>query len=233
MTETVESYFEKTGRRQPTRAEELRRDLEGMIVEGQLKPGDRLDETEIANRFKVSRTPVREAIKALVATGLAEVRGRQGTMVSTLSVPVLIEMFDLMAALEGLCARLAARRITHQEKTQMLAIQQQLIAAFEEGDPEAFYKINEDFHDLLYKAAHTHFLADQTIALRLRLSPYRRQVTFQPGKMRATLSEHQEIIDAIDAGDSDRAMVAASEHVRLLGDHLSDFIATIPPHLLG
>lgn len=233
MSQIAETRIEKTGRRQLTRAEELRRDLEGLIVEGHLKPGDRLDETEIANRFNVSRTPVREAIKALVATGLAEVRGRQGTMVSTLSIPMLIEMFDLMAALEGLCARLAARRATREEKEQMLEIQARLVAAFEESDPEAFYKINEEFHDLLYISAHTHFLADQTIALRLRLSPYRRQVTFQPGKMRATLSEHKEIIDAIDAGDSDRAMVAASEHVRLLGDHLSDFIATIPPHLLG
>ncbi|MBT9385072.1 FCD domain-containing protein [Pseudooceanicola sp. CBS1P-1] len=233
MTQTLETRSETTGRRQPTRAEELRRDLEGMIVAGELKPGDRLDETEIAKRFNVSRTPVREAIKALVATGLVEVRGRQGTMVATLSIPMLIEMFDLMAALEGLCARLAARRASREEKDRMSEVQARLVRAFEENEPEAFYKINEEFHDLLYLAAHTHFLADQTIALRLRLSPYRRQVTFQPGKMRATLTEHQSIIDAIEAGDSDAAMVAASEHVRLLGDHLSDFIATIPPHLLG
>ncbi|MFV0246098.1 MAG: GntR family transcriptional regulator [Qingshengfaniella sp.] len=233
MNQRVESRLTKTARRQPTRAEELRQDLERLIVEGDLKPGDRLDETEIAQRFSVSRTPVREAIKALVAKGLVEVRGRQGTVVSTLSIPMLIEMFDLMAALEGLCARLAARRATREEKDRMLGVQDRLRQAHEDNDPDAFYAINEEFHDLLYVAAHTHFLADQTIALRLRLSPYRRQVTFQPGKMRATLSEHREIIDAIEAGDSDRAMVAASEHVRLLGDHLSDFIATIPAHLLG
>lgn len=112
-------------------------------------------------------------------------------------------------------------------------IQSRLEKVFEEGDPDAFYLINEEFHDLLYMAGHTHFLAEQTIALRLRLSPYRRQVTFQPGKMRATLTEHRNIIDCIEAGDPDAAMAAASEHVRLLGDHLSDFIATIPPHLLG
>ena len=233
MNRILETRAEKPSGRQPTRAEELRRDLEELIVAGELKPGDRLDETEIAKRFNVSRTPVREAMKALVATGLVEVRGRQGTMVSTLSIPMLIEMFDLMAALEGLCARLAARRASRQEKDAMVAIQARLETAFAEDAPEAFYKINEEFHDLIYQAAHTHFLADQTIALRLRLSPYRRQVTYQPGKMRATLTEHQEIIDAIEAGDSDRAMIAASEHVRLLGDHLSDFIATIPPHLLG
>ncbi|WP_172327381.1 GntR family transcriptional regulator [Mangrovicoccus sp. HB161399] len=233
MSQIAETSPGKPARRPLTRAEELRQDLERLIVEGELKPGDRLDETEIAARFSVSRTPVREAIKGLVATGLVEVRGRQGTMVTQLSIPMLIEMFDLMAALEGLCARLAARRASREEKAAMLEIQERLEAAFEEGDPVAFYWINEEFHDLLYAAAHTHFLASQTIALRLRLSPYRRQVTYQPGKMRATLSEHREIIDAIDAGDSDRAMVAASEHVRLLGDHLSDFIATIPPHLLG
>lgn len=233
MNQIIDTRAEKARLRQPTRSEELQDDLKRLIVGGEMKPGDRLDETEIAKRFAVSRTPVREAIKGLVASGLVEVRGRQGTFVATLSIPMLIEMFDLMAALEGLCARLAARRATREEKDRMLGIQARLEQAFADNDPEAFYAINEEFHDLLYTAGHTHFLADQTVALRLRLSPYRRQVTFQPGKMRATLSEHKRIIEAIDAGDPDEAMSAASEHVRLLGDHLSDFIATIPPHLLG
>jgi len=218
--------------RTATRATELRATLESLIVTGELAPGDRLDETEIARRFNVSRTPVREAIKALVATGLVEVRGRQGATVTQLSIAMLIEMFDLMAALEGLCTRLAARRATQGQKQALRDVHARLTAAFEAADPVAFYDINLEFHDLVYAAAHTQFLAAQTVALRLRLAPYRRRVTYQPGRMRATLDEHREIIAAIEAAEPERAMRAASEHVRLLGDQLSDFIASLPPEML-
>ncbi|RWR29879.1 GntR family transcriptional regulator [Sinirhodobacter populi] len=226
MTDTA------TPTRGTTLAQDLRDALQRMIVEGDLTPGERLDETVLAKRFSVSRTPVREALKALVATGLAEVKPRQGTTVSTLSIPTLIEMFELMSALEGLCARLAARRATGEETHAMHAVHARLIEAYERNDPEAFYAINAEFHDLLYAAAHTHFLAGQTIALRLRLAPYRRKVTYLPGRMRDTLKEHATILAAIEDGNSERAQQAASEHVRLLGDHLSDFISTIPPELL-
>lgn len=216
-----------------TRAEELRETLEKMIIEGELSPGDRLDETEIARRFDVSRTPVREAFKSLMATGLIEVRGRQGTMVSTLSIPVLLEMFELMSVLEGLCARFAARRATREEKDALREIHARLENSFEVNDPKAFYDINAEFHDLVYAAAHTHYLAKQTIIVRRRLAPYRHRVTYQPGRMRDTLKEHADIVEAIEMGDSERAMAAASKHVMLLGDNMADFIATIPPELLG
>lgn len=220
-----------TTARAATRGDELRDTLEQMIIDGRLTPGERLDEMDLARRFGMSRTPVREAIKSLIATGLVDVRGRQGTAVATLSIPALIEMFDLMSALEGLCARLAARRATQEQKARMRAIHAELEQAYEARDPEEFYRINGCFHDILYEAAHTHFLADQTIQLRRRLAPYRRRVTYQPGRMHATLSEHMEIIDAIDAGNSVAAMAAASTHVQLLGDQLTDFIASLPSDL--
>lgn len=233
MNETLPLRPTRASGRASTRAEDLRDMLERMIVSGEMSPGDRLDETELAKRFDVSRTPIREAIKALIGTGLVEVKGRQGATVATLSIPMLIEMFDLMSALEGLCAHLAARRATRDEKAAMRDVHARLIAAYEANDPDAFYRINGEFHDLLYASAHTHFLAGQTIALRLRLAPYRRKVTYQPGRMRDTLKEHEAIIEAIEQGEPERALACASEHVRLLGDHLSDFIATIPANLLS
>ena len=99
-------------------------------------------------------------------------------------------------------------------------------------DPDAFYRINADFHDVLYEASHTQFLAPQTISLRRRIAPYRRGVTYQPGRMRSTLTEHARIMDAIEAGDAEAAKAAAGEHVRLLGDQLSDFIASLPSGLV-
>lgn len=217
--------------RAPTRSGELREQLEQMILDGRLAPGERLDEMELARRFGLSRTPVREAIKALLAVGLAETRGRQGTHVALLSIPTLLEMFDVMSALEGLCARLAARRATPAERAAMRKVHEELIQAYETGDPVAFYKVNLKFHDLLYEAAHTHFIADQAIQLRRRIGAYRMRATYQPGRMLSTLSEHVRIMDAIDASDPEAARKAASEHVQLLGDQLTDFISSLPANL--
>lgn len=217
-----------TSLRAPTRSGELREQLEQMILDGRLAPGERLDEMELARRFGLSRTPVREAIKSLLAIGLIETRGRQGTHVAQLSIPALLEMFDVMSSLEGLCAKLAARRATPAERAAMRKVHEELIEAYEGGDPVAFYRVNQKFHDLLYDAAHTHFIADQALQLRRRIGAYRMRATYQPGRMHGTLAEHVRIMDAIDAGDPDAAQKAAADHVQLLGDQLTDFISSLP-----
>lgn len=210
-------------------SEDLRADLEDMIVSGALPPGTRIDEVELASRFKVSRTPVREALKALGAIGLLDMRPRHGVTVAAISIPILLEMFELMAALEGLCAKLAARRAQREEKVALRAVHARLVAALGTGTPEQFYAINHEFHDGLYDASHTHFLAAQTRSLRKRVAVYRRHVTFQPGRMAATIGEHERILQAIEGGEADAAFRAASEHVTLLGDDMADFIASLPP----
>lgn len=211
-----------------TLSEDLRVDLEGMIVSGALPPGTRLDEVELAAWFKVSRTPVREALKALIAIGLLDMRPRQGVTVAAVSIPVLLEMFEMMAALEGLCAKLAARRAQRDEKSALRAVHARLADALHTESPDLFYAVNQEFHDLLYDASHTHFLAAQTRALRKRVAAYRRHVTFQPGRMAATIGEHERILEAIEAGDAEAAFRAAGEHVTLLGDDMADFIAALP-----
>jgi DNA-binding GntR family transcriptional regulator len=224
-----ESVRARTG----TLSDELRGTLEDMIVSGVLRPGEKLDEAELAARFKMSRTPVREALKALRATGLIEIRGRQGVTVATISIPILLEMFQMMAALEGLCAKLAARRATVAERAGLREIHGRLIKTLAANDPESFYAVNTEFHELLYDAAHTHFLAGQTRALRRRVAAYRRHVTHQPGRMAATIGEHEHILDAIERADAEAAFKAASEHVNLLGDDMADFIAGLPPTMFG
>jgi DNA-binding GntR family transcriptional regulator len=231
MSPPITELSEAPRDRASTLSEELRAALEEMIVSGTLKPGERLDEVELAARFKVSRTPVREAVKALVATGLLEMKGRQGVTVATISIPILLEMFQMMGALEGLCAKLAARRALPNERAALREVHARLIATLATGDPERFYAVNSEFHDVLYDAAHTHFLANQTRALRRRVAAYRRYVTHQPGRMAATIGEHEAIISAIERADAEAAFKAASDHVNLLGDDLADFISVLPPEL--
>lgn len=211
-----------------TLSEIVQKALEHAIFTGELKPGERLDEAELASRFKASRTPIREAFKALEGLGLVEIRQRQGVMVASLSLPVLIEMFHVMASLEGLCARFAARRATSEQKQALVDTHAALIGTLKEQDAQRFYEINAVFHDQLYAASNTEYLAEQTLALRKRVAPYRRYVTTQPGRMHATIGEHQRIIDAIQQADAQAAYDAASSHVTLLGDDMVDFIASIP-----
>ena len=214
-----------------TRAEVLLAKIEAMIIEGILEPGERLDETVLAKKFGVSRTPVREAIRVLTAIGLVQNSGRQGAEVAQVSVSMLIEMFELMAVLEGMCAQLAARRATDDECSAMFRTHEVLEKTLERGDHKEFYNVNLKFHDQLYHASHTQYLAGETLRLRRRLSPYRMRVTYQPGRMRATLAEHLEILRAVDKSDGEAAMEAARSHMRLLGNQLEDFIASLPDTL--
>ncbi len=116
-----------------SRASELVPVLEQEIVTGALKPGTRLDETLLAERFGVSRTPVRETLTRLAAGGLVEIRPRRGAVVATITIKDLMDMFEVMANLEAVCARLAARRITPEEKKQ-LAASHAACSAFVETD---------------------------------------------------------------------------------------------------
>jgi DNA-binding GntR family transcriptional regulator len=208
-----------------TLAETMRQKLEEAIAAGRLEPGSRLDEQEIALRFGVSRTPVREAFRLLAANNLVELRGRQGATVRAISAHALVEMFQVMAELEGLCARLAARRVPASWSVTINEIHQRLVANAGEGDIDAFYDINQEFHEAIYEASRNAFLADQTRRLRNQVAAYRRRVTRMPNRIADTLREHEEIMQAILAHDQERAHRAMRDHVNLLGDNLLDFLA--------
>ena len=210
-----------------TRTEILLSEIERLIVNGSMVPGQRLDEMVLAKKYGVSRTPVREAIRALIAIGLVQNTGKQGSQVAKLSISMLIEMFELMAVLEGMCAQLAARRATKNQLFEMQKTHELLEKTFEKGTHKEFYNVNLQFHDLLYNASHTQYLAEETLRLRRRLSPYRMRVTFQPGRMNSTLEEHNKILIAIKKGESELAKNEAISHLRLIGNDLEDFIASV------
>src|ERR1700743_3981790 len=122
--QTAEPVVQRVDRAGPnpykiTRAEELRLQLADEIVRGALPPGAALDETDISERFKVSRTPVREALRQLAASGLIDARAHRGAVVAWPSIERLSGMFEAMAELEALCAGLAAERMPPAERGQL------------------------------------------------------------------------------------------------------------------
>src|ERR1700751_2186471 len=126
-----------------TRAEELRLQLADEIVRGALRPGAPLDETDIARRFNVSPTPVREALRQLVASGLVEARAHRGAVVAQPSLERLTGMFEAMAELEALCAGLAAERMTAAERQKLEMIHEELRVLSHAVNPERFHEVNE------------------------------------------------------------------------------------------
>lgn len=208
-----------------TLADRIRRALEADISSGRLEPGSKLDEQEIAEQFGVSRTPVREAFRLLAANHLVELRGRQGAVVRAIGAHMLIEMFQVMAELEGLCARLAARRASPGQIARMEGIHARLEEVGASFDVDLFYDVNQEFHEAVYEASANGFLADQTRRLRNQVAAYRRRVTHRPSRIPKTLKEHGDVIAAIRRRDDEAAQRAMRDHVNLLGDDLLDFLA--------
>ena len=210
-----------------SQALKLRDALEDEIVNGILKPGDRLDEASLAERFHVSRTPIREAFKYLVGSGLVETLPNRGSFVASVGLPQLIEMFEVMAELEGMCARLATRRITDAESAELQLLLDGCARAEEKGDPDAYYYENERFHDCIYRASHNGFLVQQAKQLQMRLKPYRRLQLRVRNRAGTSLAEHRAIVDAILRGDEATAETCIKDHVRIQGERFTDFIATV------
>jgi DNA-binding GntR family transcriptional regulator len=214
-----------TNARTSNAAASIRESLENAIACGEFVPGSRLDETGLATRFGVSRTPVREALQQLAAAGLVEVRPRRGAVVATASPGRLYEMFEVMAELEAMCARLSARRITPEGLARLQAAQAD--CATHRADPDTYYDANERFHQAIYALSGNAFLAEEATALQKRLRPYRRLQLRVRNRVSTSYAEHESIVAALAAGEADRAASAMRDHVRVQGERFSDLIASL------
>jgi DNA-binding GntR family transcriptional regulator len=196
-----------------TLADELRLALADDIVRGLITPGAALDETELARRFGVSRTPVREAIRQLDASGLIEVRAHRGAVVARPSEERLLGMFEAMAELEALCAGLAAERMTVPERAALEAAHEELRALIHGGDPQRYHEVNEAFHATIYAGAHNSYLAEMTHATRKRVQPFRRAQFRSLGRLAKSHLEHDRVVVAILRGDREGAAAAMRLHI--------------------
>jgi DNA-binding GntR family transcriptional regulator len=199
--------------RKITRAEELRLILADEIVSGQLEPGSALDETELARRFHVSRTPVREALRQLGASGLVDARAHRGAVVAHPDSERLVGMFEAMAELEALCAGMAAERMTVSERHALQSLHDQLRSLSYLGDPQRFHEVNEAFHNAIYAGAHNAYLAELALATRKRVQPFRRAQFRNVGRLAKSHAEHARVVLAIQQGDRTAAIAAMRAHI--------------------
>jgi DNA-binding GntR family transcriptional regulator len=199
-----------------TRAEELRLQLADEIIRGALAPGAALDETDIARRFNVSRTPVREALRQLAASGLIDARAHRGAVVARPTLERLTEMFEAMAELEALCAGLAAERMPPAERARLEAIHEELRVLSYAGNPERFHEVNERFHNAIYAGSQNGYIAEMTLATRVRVQPFRRAQFRNLGRLAKSHAEHDRVVVAIMRGDKTGAAAAMRAHIELV-----------------
>ena len=206
-------------------AQRLRQRIEDEIVSGELALGSRLDENQLAARFGVSRTPIREALLQLAATGLVQTKPRRGAIVSAPEPHLLLAMFEAMAEIEAACGRLAARRLVREDAEALQAALSGCKAAMAEADTESYYAENYVFHTVVYRASRNAFLAEQALSLHRRLAPYRRLQLRVRQRLPQSLAEHEAIVAAIVAGDEVGAAEALRSHVLVQGDRFTDLVA--------
>ena len=204
-----------------TRTERLAGQIADAIIEGALPPGSRLDEQGLADRYGVSRTPVREALRQLGTTGLIDIRPRRGAIVSEITHAQLQELFVAMGELEATCARLCAISMTPIERRGLEALHesmQQLATQDQARDPESYVLANVAFHSKIYSGSHNAILADMASTLRRRLSPYRRAQFRSAGRLQMSYAEHQVVVAAIIRGDAETAHSSMLRHVSFVED---------------
>jgi DNA-binding GntR family transcriptional regulator len=209
------------------RSDRVRRQIADQIISGILRPGEELDEKKLAESFDVSRTPVREALRQLAAANLVEWRPHQSAVVAKITPSKMVEMFEVMAELEGFCGRLAARRMTHLEHKMLIAIHKKFRPFVDARDREGYHDLNKSFHEAIYAGSHNGYLCEQAIALYGRLAPYRAYQLKRPDALRAASEEHKAIVDAIVAGDGDEAQRLLVDHVSLSNELFADLVAAL------
>jgi DNA-binding GntR family transcriptional regulator len=196
-----------------TIAETILKSLSKEIVSGAIEPGMKLEEKTLADQYGVSRTPVRDALRQLSSTGLVEFRPRRGVTVVNMGIEGLLEMFETQSELEGLCARLAATRMTAVERLQLETLHKNSKNTIDLGNIEEYSKLNEQIHELIYIGAHNKSMHQITASFRQRLAPFRSSIFFRTkGRMTESYQEHGQIIEAISDSDADKAGKAAHDH---------------------
>ncbi|MFE1953141.1 GntR family transcriptional regulator [Streptomyces sp. NPDC059524] len=207
-------------------SQRVRDALENAVVDGHYRPGERLDPARLEEEFGCSRTPIREALQALERSGLVQIRPKQGTYVTELSVSELAERFEVMAELEGMAARLAARSIDQEALEELEGALLECERHAAAGDADPYYYANARFHGIVYDSCGNEYLRRQAHALKRALQPYRRLQLRVPDRMRRSLAEHRAIADAVRRGDAETAENAARDHVLVQVKEFSQLVRT-------
>lgn len=205
-----------------TLREKILEHIRDAIISGTLKAGSRVSEPELADRYGISRTPIREAFRQLESEGYLTVIPRRGAVVSEFSQKDVEDFYAIKSILEGYAARQACNRLTGKELEKLQANNDKLSELADHNDIKTFFKIHNDFHDMFIKAADNERLRELITSVVTRFQRLRFMSLSLPGRMKIAVQEHEKIIDAFRRKDAEAAELLVRKNAEYGGRVLLD-----------
>lgn len=187
--------------------------LRQAILRGELKPGERLMEIQLANKLGVSRTPIREAIRKLELEGLVLMIPRRGAEVAEITEKSLRDVLEVRGALEELAVKLACQKITDEQILELRAAEKEFEMALSSGDVTVYAEADVKFHDIIYRATDNQRLIQLLFNLREQMYRYRVEYLKREESHGTLLIEHKKIIEAIASRDMEASVDAVCQHI--------------------
>jgi DNA-binding GntR family transcriptional regulator len=193
--------------------EQVRDRLREDVLSGELDPGTVLSEASLARSFGVSRGPIREALGRLASEGLVTITPRRGAIVTELTPDEFIEAYQVREALETLAISLAVPRLEAADLARLRTLHEEMVEHAKRGEVNAFFDANAAFHGLFVTASGNQKLQEVYRLLMDQMGRYLAHSLALRGSLGKSIAEHAAILEAVEAGDADRA-------TRLLADHI-------------
>jgi len=187
--------------------------LKESITRGGLKPGQKLNEVDLGNHLGISRTPIREALMRLEHEGLVTLDPGKGAVVSEISKVDLGEIYPIVAALEGLAARIAAANMEPADIRKLRKLDRQMVKAAKAGDASAFMNLNTEFHQTFLDRCTNQRLSSLVSSYKEQIYRFRIFSLNMPGRMHHSTGEHRQIIEAFERKDGELAEQLLRNHV--------------------
>lgn len=213
--------------RHQTLREKILETIRDAILKGTLKPGEKVAEPELAERFGISRTPIREAFRQLESEGYLTVIPRKGAVVTALSEQDVQEFYAIKSILEGYAAELAASRLTEKEIEKLEAINERLKTLAKEGDVKAFFRVHNEFHELFLKASGNSKLYELIQQLGLKFNRLRMASLSVAGRMEISVAEHDNLLKAFRKHDGSMAEDLVKKTAAIGGSVLLESLASV------
>lgn len=205
-----------------TLREKILETIRDAIMTGALKPGEKVAEPELAARFGISRTPIREAFRQLESEGYLTVIPRKGAVVTSFSHKDVEEFYEIKSILEGYAARKAATSLSPRDIERLRSINARLGEIAATGDVNLFFRVHNDFHEVFIRACGNDKLAEMIRSLLGRFKRLRTASLSMPGRMGISVAEHGKIIEAFERRDPDLAEALVRKNAEYGGRVLID-----------
>lgn len=198
--------------------------LRDLIVEGQLAPGSRVPERELCERFDISRTPLREAMKVLAWEGLLDLSPNRGASVSAVSIEAVDEVFPVMGALEALSGELACRYITDAEIEAIDARHQRMVRHYRKQQLDEYFRSNQEIHEAILSAARNPTLARTYQGLSGRVRRMRYIANLEQSRWDQAVSEHEDMLRALHERNGEALAHILRTHLKNKLDAVKDYL---------